>query len=158
MQIIPKDLTQHNIDTVTLTTGNDYIKLFSIPCRTACSFNLSAKISGKDWSLSGTFTAGWNEAGIAGTLSQVDRGLKGVYALRCFQASNGADVELWVVFDGNVSGLMTLDIIVTPANTVGAITFHDLVRATTTTGTQKGSIEYHTANAYNIWGTSGTDM
>ncbi len=158
MQILPKDITQHNTDTVTLTTGSDYVKLFSIPCRTACNFNLSGQISNRDWAISGTFTAGWNEAGITGTLSQIGKGTNGVYALRALQASNGTDVDLWLVFNGNVSGTMTLGITVTPANVQGDITFHDLVRTTTMPGTQRGSIEYHTADAYNVWGTSGTKM
>ena len=158
MQIIKNSKSQNRYDTVALTTSSDYIKLFSIPCRTGCSFSLSARISGHDWSFSGTFTAGWNEAGITGTLTQVQLGTKGVYALRALQASDGADVSLWVVFNGDVSGTMSLDITLTEASTAGSATIHDLVRSTTTPGTQRGSIEFHTASGYTIWGTSGTKM
>ena len=158
MQIIKSQKTQSRYDTVTLSTTSDYIKLLSIPCRTACNVNLSAKISGHDWSFSGTLTAGWNEAGITGTVTQVQLGTKGVYALRAMQSSDGADVSLWLVFNGNVSGLMSLDITVTEASSVGSATIHDLVRYTATSGVQRGSIEFHTASGYTIWGTSGTKM
>ncbi len=158
MQIIKKNITQHSWDTVSLTTGSDYIKLFSIPCRTACTFSLSSKIPSHDWSISGTFASGWDRASITATLTQHDSGNNGVYALRAYQASPGSDIDLWVAFAANVSGLMELDITVTPANYTDNITFHNLVRSGATTGTQRAVVEYHNAGTHNVFGTSATKL
>ncbi len=158
MQVISKNTTQHRWDTVALTTGNDYIKIFSIPCRTGCTFSLSSKIPSHDWAISGTLTSGWDRAAITGTLSQHDSGTNGVYALRAFQASPGSDLDLWLAFGGNVSGLMELDITVTPANYTDDITFHNLVRSGATSGTQRATIEYYTSGVHNAFGTSASKM
>ena len=158
MQTIPKAITVHNRDTVTLSTTSDYVRLFSIPCRTACSFNLSAQINSRDFSVSGTMTAGWNEAGLTATMTAVGKGTEGVYAIRALQTSDGADVALWIVFNQNVSGVMTLDMTVTPANVSGDVTFHDLIRSGSETGSQKGVLEFWTGNDYTVFGTSGTTI
>ncbi len=158
MLTIPKNHTKQNRDSVALTTSSDYIKIFSIPCRSACNFNLSGQVSGRDWSIAGTLTAGWNEAGITATMSAVGKGTEGVYAIRASQASNGADIDLWIVFNGNVSGTLTLDTTVTSANAQGSMTFHNLVHATAVSGNGKGTIEFYTGNDYTVWGTSGTTI
>ncbi len=155
---MPKNITQQRWDSVALTTGNDYIKLFSIPCRSGCSFNLSSKITNHDWSISGTMTAGWARAAITATLTQYDTGTKGVYALRATQSTNGADIDLWVVFAGDVTGTMSLDITVTPANFEKDIVFHNLVRSGATSGTLRAAIEYFTSGVHNAFGTSATKM
>ncbi len=158
MQIIPKNITQQRYDTVGLTTGNDYIKLFSMPCRSGCSFNLSSKITNHDWSIAGTLTAGWARSAITATLTQYDTGTKGVYAIRAMQASNGADIDFWLVFAGDVSGTMYLDMTITAANYEKDIVFHNLVRSGATSGVQKASIEYFSSGVHNAFGTSATKM
>ncbi len=157
MQIIKKNNTQveSKLDSVNLSTTSDYIRVFTVPCRASCSFNFSGKINNHDFSIAGSITCGWNSVGLTATLTQYDSGTEGVYAIRAFQSSAGADVNFFLVFSGDVSGLLNLDTTLTSANMEGSTTLVNLVaNSTTPSGSQKASIEFWIADKNNLWGTS----
>ncbi len=160
MQVIEKPVSkvQNVRDSVGLTTASDYIRLFTLPCRTSCTFNLSGMISGHDFAIEGSMTCGWNEICITASMASVLAGTKGVYALRGFQTSGGGDTSMYIVFAGDVDGTMTLDTTLTTADVAGTSKIVNLVREGTEPSGKKCSLDFYTGGAYCVQGTTATKI
>ena len=158
MQIIEKPITNtiKCQSSTTLTSVSNYIRLFTIPSRSACSFKISAVVSGFHFGVVGDLTAAWNTAVITASVTEETGGLNGIYAFRADQPIDGGDVSFYIVFGNAPVGAVEMQTTLNYASVVGTPVIHtiSLVAAPTSV---KADLQVRAADHSNSWGTTAVE-
>ncbi len=158
MQVINKPITNtiKGQSSTTLTSVSNYIRLFTIPSRSACSFNISAVIGGFHFGAVGALTAAWNTAVITATVSEETGGLNGIYAFRADMPTDGGDVTFYLVFGNSPVGNLNVQTTLNYASAVDTPTIHT-ISLDAAPSSVKADLQVRAADHSNSWGTTAVE-
>ncbi len=156
MQIIKTLNTITGQSSTTLDAVSNYIRLFTIPSRSACSFKISAIISGYHFGAVGDITAGWNTAVITATVSEETGGLNGIYAFRADMPTDGGDVTFYLVFGNAPVGNLEVQTTLNYASVVNIPTIHN-ISLNAAPASVKADLQVRAADHSNSWGTTAVE-
>ncbi len=157
MQVIQNPNIITGQSSVALTTVSNYIKLFSVPCRSSVHFNISAVISADHFAISGDIVSTWNTASMTATVSEETAGINGVYALRADMPTHGGDVTFWLVFGDNVSNPLEVQTVLTYASVVDEPVIFDMVLSSAPTSVV-ADLPVRNADNQNVWGSTAKQL
>ncbi len=158
MQVINKPISNTIVgqSSTTLTSVSNYIRLFTIPSRSACSFKISAVVSGFHFGVVGDLTAAWNTAVITASVTEETGGLNGIYAFRADMPTDGGDVTFYLVFGNAPVGALEIQTTLNYASVVGTPTIHT-ISLDPAPSSVKADLQVRAADHSNSWGTSAVE-